>query len=118
MRVKLLVTYSAMAMSALLPGPSFAGFNSPYLASYAYSGKLADCVQRGQQALERQGYKVDEVKYSDSKKSAWIYSRHSEFALGATIECKASEGRTAVSVAGMNDKEAFESFLKLTKEEW
>lgn len=114
----MLITLLASASATLMPSGALGGFNAPYVGSYTYSGKLADCVSGGKRALEKHGFVVDEVKYVDNNRAAFLYSRHRDLALGATIECDPSRGIGSWGVAGPNDQDAFDYFRKLSQEDW
>lgn len=98
--------------------PAYAGFNAPYVTPYLYSGTLEGCIKGGKSALEKHGYAIENVVEFDDGKGSVIYSSHKSLALGATIVCDPANGLGSVSVAGPNDKDAFESFSKLLKESW
>jgi hypothetical protein len=107
-----------LSTASITPLPTHAGFVAPYDTSYLYSGTLDGCLKGGKGALEKHGYVVDEVVSFREGKAAVIYASHSSLALGATIECDPSNGKGALAVAGPNDKDAFESFRKLSEEAW
>ncbi len=115
---QMLMMLLASALATLTSPGAVAGFNAPYVGSYTYSGKLADCVNGGKRALEKHGFSVDEVKYVNNNKAAFLYARHNDLALGATIECDPSRGIGSWGVAGPNDRDAFEYFQRLGREAW
>ena len=97
---------------------SLAGFNAPYVWAYRQGGTLNECIVGAQKALEANGFKVVEVVYGESKKSAVVYSEHTDKALGASIGCDPSEGRSSLAVSGMNDTEAWDAVKSIEKVGW
>jgi len=114
-----LVCIGCIAVIGAVASPSsLAGFNAPYVWAYRYGGTLDECIAGAKKALQDNGFKVSEVVYGESKKSAVLYSEHTDKALGASIGCDPSEGRTSLAVSGMNDTQAWEAMKSIEKSDW
>ncbi|MFM7651776.1 MAG: hypothetical protein ACKO5M_02450 [Vulcanococcus sp.] len=118
MQIAVIAGTVGLAVATLSPAVSRAGFNAPYVGSYLYSGKLDSCISGAKAALQKHGYRVDEVVSIDDGKGAIVYASHTSLALGATIECDPSRGKGSWGVAGPNDRDAFESFKQIGDESW